>query len=367
MKILFIGNFFNESYSMNIYANELFKEFNKSDLDIELFQPRKNSSYIIKLFYKYFYFPFIILNRSKDKAIVHIGDQSYAFLSRYFKYLNKNIKIVITCHDIIPYYYAKDLFNHSLFGSISNYLWRASIYSLKYAHIILSDSNYTRGKIIQYLNIESSRIRVVYLGTNQLTQNQTPSEILLAKLKLYENKKLLLSVGSNETRKNLNILIDVLKLLNRNKNDFVLLRVGENISKEQEQTLRNYDQLSNVVQLGKLSSNDLKYVFEKSHIFLFPSFEEGFGLPCLEAMNQGVPVIASYSASIPEIVGNAGILVDPFNADSFVKAIYEIGESDNKREELVKAGYERVKIFTWRATASNVIEIYNLALNGTLE
>lgn len=352
-----IGNFFNESNSMRVYSNYIYTYLKKLNLKIELFEPRGSAHLISKFYYKYFYFPLLIIIKSKDKNIIHITDQSYAFLIQYLRIVNNRTKILVTCHDIIAFYYKEDVYKRSIFGSLSYFLWRWSIHSMCKADFIFSDSLYTKEKIIQYLNIDPAKVMVVYLGYN-VFKMQKPTDLVVNKFNKIKTKKRLLSVGTNETRKNLISLLHLLKHLNSDSNDFVLVRVGEWLTKEQLLLLDKLGQSQNVIQLGKLSDDDLKFVYTSCHVFLFPSFEEGFGLPCLEAMYLGIPVVASLFSSIPEVVGDAGILLNPNNTEFFSSSIKEIIENDQKRSKIIRAGFERVKMFSWEKTVNEILKAY---------
>lgn len=116
--------------------------------------------------------------------------------------------------------------------------------------------------------------------------------------------------------------------------------------------------------LNFVPDNDLDLIYKSSKIFLFPSLYEGFGLPPLEAMAAGTPVIASNSSSIPEVIGDAGILIDPNNENLWIQKISELWRNENFQKKLSLNSIERAKKFSWVQTAASTIEIYREVFNN---
>lgn len=109
--------------------------------------------------------------------------------------------------------------------------------------------------------------------------------------------------------------------------------------------------------MGYVPSEDKVYLYNLASVFIFPSFYEGFGLPPLEAMSCQTPVITSFSSSLPEVVGNTALLVDPYNVRDMFEAIKQIIEDDKLREDLGKEGQTRAEEFTWTKTAESCLKI----------
>jgi glycosyltransferase involved in cell wall biosynthesis len=114
---------------------------------------------------------------------------------------------------------------------------------------------------------------------------------------------------------------------------------------------------------GIITEKKLREFYNLADVFVFPSFYEGFGLPPLEAMACGCPVITSNAASLPEVVDNAGIMVDPLNIDGLAEAIYNVLTNDGLREDMIKKGLERAKMFTWERTARETYKVYEEVWN----
>jgi len=150
-----------------------------------------------------------------------------------------------------------------------------------------------------------------------------------------------LSVGGDNPNKNIETIIRLLAVLPKN---FKLVRVGRNF-----RTMNMINDLhlnSRVLLLGNIDSNILSELYRAADVFLFPSLFEGFGSPAVEAMASGTPVITSNKTSLPEVVGHAGILSDPFDIDFMRDSIMKITGDDSFKGELVRKGLERSKLFS---------------------
>ncbi len=112
-----------------------------------------------------------------------------------------------------------------------------------------------------------------------------------------------------------------------------------------------------VILTGYVNDSDLPYLMSGAKVFVLPSLYEGFGIPVIEAMACGTPVITSNISSLPEIAGNAAIFVDPYDIDSISKGIYQACYNQNKRRDLIKKGLEHVKKFSWEKSAAKILEI----------
>jgi len=117
-----------------------------------------------------------------------------------------------------------------------------------------------------------------------------------------------------------------------------------------------------VVFLGEVADNDLPMLYNGAELFVFPSLYEGFGLPVLEAMACGTPVICSSTSSLPEIVGDAALTLDPLNRDAWVAGVRRALETESLRRELKEKGLQRAKAFSWEETARRTWELYQRIL-----
>jgi glycosyltransferase involved in cell wall biosynthesis len=179
----------------------------------------------------------------------------------------------------------------------------------------------------------------------------------------------ILAVGSIQPRKNLARLLEAYSDLLRARTHVKLPRlvlVGKR-AWLYEETLRSVNLFglsSNVVFTGYVPERDLPPLYSGALCFIYPSYFEGFGLPPLEAMKCGVPVITGNRTSLPEVVGDAGIMVDPFDKDDIAKAIGRVIEDADLRHSLRERGFMRARMFDWRETARLTIQAYERAVES---
>jgi glycosyltransferase involved in cell wall biosynthesis len=179
---------------------------------------------------------------------------------------------------------------------------------------------------------------------------------------LYEKGPIILYVGRRDPYKNILGLIDIFhQLLNYSPNASLVLAGPEDLRYPQIQ--EHIEKLGlrgngKVLMTGYLSQDDLVRLYRSATVLVLPSFYEGFGLPILEAFSCGIPVVASRISSIPELVQDAGILLDPKNTDDWVQAIDQLIKNQDLREKFVKRGYERLEDFSWQKAVKQLLHQY---------
>lgn len=267
---------------------------------------------------------------------------------------------VVTVHDIIeltnPQYGIAALFNKFLLGGI-----------LKATHII-AISEYVKQEIIRYYSIPEERITVIYNGVGDAFQpaeqgSDTKSyKEFTTKLRLPTDAPIVVSVGSDHPRKNLATTLKVIATLKKKYPNIVLIKIGDpGLISGRKETLRIIDELGlqqNVRMLDKVSVETLVHAYHASNALLMPTYHEGFGLPLLEAMASGCPVVCSNSTSLPEVVGEAGITHNPDDSDAFATSIEELFESGGIKESFIARGLVQAKKFSWNTAAQQMLEIY---------
>jgi glycosyltransferase involved in cell wall biosynthesis len=173
-----------------------------------------------------------------------------------------------------------------------------------------------------------------------------------------------LFVGANEPRKNLVSLLGAFHNLPRViKDNYQMVVVGVERHRTQEvfEKVRELKLERTVIFTGRVAKDELAVLYSGAEIFIFPSLLEGFGMPPLEAMACGTPVIASNLTAIPEVVGDAGFLIDPRNPDEITQAIETVLFDDGLQERLRQRGLERARQFSWRRTARETLRLYHEA------
>lgn len=203
---------------------------------------------------------------------------------------------------------------------------------------IIADSESTKSDLIKLCGISKDRINVIYPGISPDYKLQSSREMQRVKTKYNLPAQFILSVGTQEPRKNLARLAEATSTLN-----LPLVLVGRHGWGDKTQTL------------GFVPDSDLPALYSASTVFAYPSLYEGFGFPVLEAMACGTVVVTSNVSSLPELAGNAAVLINPLSTQSLKSGIEQAIKS---REKLIKLGLTQVKKFTWEQTAKQVMEVY---------
>jgi glycosyltransferase involved in cell wall biosynthesis len=237
--------------------------------------------------------------------------------------------------------------------------------TLRNADKIIAISQNTKNDLIKHFNIPEDKIRVVYLAVNNNYKPVSNEEVKRVKDKYNPNSPFILYVGTLEPRKNIVRLIDAFHRLKQKEIPHKLVIAGkkgwkyENIFGEIEKLKLKDD----VIFTGYVSDEDLPALYNAADLFVYPSIYEGFGLPPLEAMACGTPVITSNTSSLPEVVGGAGIMVDPYNIDELSNKMQEVLTSKNLRKELSEKGLKRAKMFSWEKCAKETLEVFEDLIN----
>lgn len=217
--------------------------------------------------------------------------------------------------------------------------------------LIIAVSNFTASQIKQLLKVEPSRIRVVHHGARAVYRAVTAGSAHGP-----GTQNLVLSVGAIQRRKNIARLVKAFELLPDNwrlalagaPNGFGAAE--ELVAVEESQARPRIDVL------GYVSSAQLDALYRRASIFAFPSLDEGFGMPILEAMAHGIPVMTSICSAMPEVAGDAALLVDPLNIGD---ALLSLATNEPLRENLIRRGLERIKQFTWNSTVEKTWSVYD--------
>ena len=247
-------------------------------------------------------------------------------------------------------------------------------HSARRAARILSLSEHTRGDIVETYGIESNRIEAIPLAApDHFCRVNDKRELQRVRHNYGIEGDYILSVGSIQPRKNLARLIKAYAQLRGDCSADKLPKlvlVGK-CAWLYDETLRALDQVGvkdSVVLTGYVPESDLPAIYSSALCFVYPSYFEGFGLPPLEAMKCGTPVIVGNQTSLPEVVGDAGLTVDPFDVDAIAGAIRRLMNDSALRAELSQKGQERASTFTWRETARRTLQIYqDVARSATLK
>jgi glycosyltransferase involved in cell wall biosynthesis len=229
--------------------------------------------------------------------------------------------------------------------------------AFKRAKHIISISQSTKHEIVKFFNINKEKIKVIYCGFNKI------SNLSAEKVNLEFNKYFLF-IGTIKERKNILGLVKAFIILNKLKPKYYSLVIAGKHDKNSEYfknilKLIKYNKLENqILFTGHINDEQLKYLYQNSIALVFPSLLEGFGLPILEAMDCGVPVITSNFSSLAEVADKAAILVDPYDNQDICDNMLKVDENQELRSRLIDAGYSRVNIFSWDKMAKEFIDLF---------
>ena len=238
--------------------------------------------------------------------------------------------------------------------------------SLERAAAILTDCDFVKKELVETFGLAPERVTPVLLGVSPDFYPRRPSDCnaFLSDHGLAHGQYVL-SVGTLEPRKNIPALIDAYSMLPADlQKRFPLVLVGMRgwLTSGLEARMKPLVESGVVKPLGYVADEMMPLIYSGAAAFVFPSLYEGFGLPTLEAMACGAPVISSESSSLPEVVGDAGVLVDPLNVDALAESLRRVLEDRAFAELLAVQGIKRAAGFSWKKTAAETIAVYRRAI-----
>lgn len=271
--------------------------------------------------------------------------------------LSPGIRTVVTVHDIVNRLYPGTM-------ALPNLLVERSLMklSLKRSDVILAVSRSTAADIKKEFGISANKITTVYLGTPVFPRepkcgpeqsNDVPSNYFLF-------------VGTLDPRKNFERIFKAFELLRPLSQGLHLVIIGAEGWKNKNflKMIRTHPLKDHIHMTGYLPRDRLVSYYKNAICVMFPSLYEGFGLPILEAMSCGTPVITSDTSSMPEIAGDAALLVDPYDTSAIADAMNNLMSDKQLRERLICRGLERVKEFSWKKCAEQTLKVLNTVGEG---
>jgi len=230
---------------------------------------------------------------------------------------------------------------------------------LNKAKRVITISECSKRDIISHYNIPQEKVTVTYLAVEESFQPiGEQDKINDFKQRMGLPKRFILYVGTRKKHKNIAGLIKAYSLLPRE--DCFLVLSGS-MDQALLDLIKKYKVEDRVVCIGKIEDSELPLLYNAADLFVFPSRYEGFGLPPLEAMACGVPVVTSNAASLPEVVGDAARLVDPDNSKEMAMAMSKVLNQENLRKELIQKGIMRARLFSWEKCARETLNLYKEA------
>jgi glycosyltransferase involved in cell wall biosynthesis len=218
--------------------------------------------------------------------------------------------------------------------------------------IVITPSEFVKSEIIDFANVNPNKIVVTHESADPITDTPTPLPDL-------KNKRFIMYVGRPMPHKNLERLIDAFSLLRSQHPDLVLVLAGKKDGNYRRIEAAISPKLANHIYFTDyVSEGQLRWLYEQCTAYVFPSLSEGFGLPGLEAMAHGAPVVSSNASCLPEIYGEAAHYFDPLDTQAMADAINEVLSNKELRQKLISAGTEQVAHYSWQRMAEQTLAAY---------
>lgn len=268
-------------------------------------------------------------------------------------------KSVVTIHDCIHLMFPQYLPSRLAYGYAKTFMWWAAHRSAR----VLTVSDASKRDILRYFDIPADKVTVIHNGLDGRMGVPPPeADVHRVRERFQLQEQFILYAGNVKPHKNVERLIDAFHLLHSNGFEHLkLLIVGNDISKYA--TLRRAIHAHNLHKyvrfLGFVPDTTLAILYRLASVFVFPSLYEGFGFPPLEAMASGTPVVTSNISSLPEVVGSAAVLVDPYDARSIADGIRSVLTDERLRQDLHAKGLEQVRKYSWETAARETLAIYD--------
>jgi glycosyltransferase involved in cell wall biosynthesis len=274
-------------------------------------------------------------------------------------------KSVVTIHDCIHLRFPQYLPNRLGYAYARSFLWVATHRSDR----IMTVSEASKRDILEYFNVPPQKIDVIYNGIDERFATPPPEEDLVRVRERYQlDGPFILYAGNIKPHKNLGRLIEAFHILRSTGPEFEpvkLVIIGDEIAKYAalRHAVHRHKLHKHVRFFGFVPARTLVSLYRLASVFVFPSLYEGFGLPPLEAMASGTPVITSNVSSLPEVVGDAAVLIDPLRPDDIADALRRVLSDSDLRADMRRRGLERAKQFSWEQSVRRVREIYTEVLS----
>ena len=245
-----------------------------------------------------------------------------------------------------------------------SYLQRLVKFSCKKARKIVTVSDHTRRDIVKYTNVDINKISVIYEGVDYDFFNKKRNKISQDFISRYNiGDKYIFSPTSLYDYKNNDLLIKAFAVLKKRKKIFHKLVIAgidpsHKINKLKK-IINKFDIEKDVIYLGSIEYKSMPFLYQNSDLTVFLSSYETFGLPILEAMAAGCPVLSSDKTSLPEVVGDAGTIVNPFKTEEVANKIYKLLIDKNIRERCIGKGLVRARRFSWESVAQRLMNVYS--------
>jgi glycosyltransferase involved in cell wall biosynthesis len=296
--------------------------------------------------------------KALEGDIFHVIDHSNAHVAYWLK--QKGCKIVVTCHDLVQFVYPEILKDQARFPALSMASWKYSVQGMEHADRVIAVSTNTAKDVTNMMPIAAEKVVVVSNGVDDKFY-QLPAEEVQEIKRNYESSPdtfCLLNVGTNHQRKNVDNILKSLVVLRDRGVSVKLWKVGSEFSSEQQKLIRSNSLEPMIKFISTPDTITLLGLYNAADVLLAPSLYEGFGLTVLEAMACGTPVVSANVSSLPEVAGDAAILVDPLDVQAIANAVCCLQSDPILRQSYIEKGLARTKQFSWRSSTEQVVQVY---------
>jgi len=267
------------------------------------------------------------------------------------------VPTVLTIYDLIPIL----LPEHSSGRARLLFRWTTSL-ALRASAQIITISEATRRDLLDHFHLPAERVITIPLATDPAFRPQPPASIAALRTRYGLPAQFTLYLGSNKPHKNLVRLIESWKLVN---SKLVIAGAWDERYPEAQRRAGELGLRDTILWLGPVPETDLPALYAAAALFVFPSLYEGFGLPVLEALACGTPVVCSNRSSLPEVTGDAALLVNPLDVNALAEAIEHVLADQTLRTEMRAKGLAQALQFTWQKTAQQTLNLYRSLVDGS--
>ncbi len=299
----------------------------------------------------------------QDVDLVH-----YPYFDPFFRTLPliKKHKTVVTVHDLTPLVFPQ----HFPAGIKGKLIWETQKIVLKQVDAIITDSHASKKDILKLVGIPDEKVSVAYLAAGEEFRVIKSSGHKAIKIKYNLPEKFVLYVGDVTWNKNIPRLIQAIQEI-----DVPIVMIGKALIEKNFDTTNQWNKSlvtfhelikddNRIIRLGFIPTEDVVAIYNLATVLALPSLYEGFGLPLVEAMQCGCPIVTTDDASIPEIVDNAAMYVDGYDSHSIARGIKRVFSDKKLQTKLSIAGLHNVKSFSWKKTAEETIAVYNRVIKS---
>lgn len=316
------------------------------------------------------------------KLLEHVRLQFWKQILLPLKAWQKDCDIIFCTDNIVPYFHLgfktvpviHDAFffeNPEHYNSI--WLWfykNIAIPAARRAAFVITPTSYAKERIHHYTQIDRDKLITIYEGPKTLNAqtNKTKTDSRVLSNHKFEEGKYILHVGIMDKRKNIPALIYAFRKLIDAGYDLQLVLAGKADSKKQNndtlgiaKAIQTCGLENNIIMTGFLSDADLARVYAGAYMYVFPSVNEGFGIPILEAFKYNLPVLVANNTCLPEVGGDAVLLFDPFNTEDLFLKMKMVLDDEELKQDLIRKGEIRLQEFSWEKTAHKLLETFERA------